>query len=159
MRQTYRQEEAEQILREALRRAAQESSPVADAVGEVPHERLLAMAEELGVAPSTLEAVLRERESQQQRLTEQQERREFIKYRRSRFWPHLRTYLVVNTFLIGLNVLGSPITEPRHFWAIWPLLGWGLGLFFHARSALATGGEEFEREFAAWRAERELAER
>jgi hypothetical protein len=155
MRQTYRQEEAEQILRDALQRASQEGSQAVEGTGEVPHERLLAMAEELGIEPSALEAVLRDRESRRLSQTLQGERRAFLAHRRAQFWPHLSSYLAVNAFLIAINLL----TSRGHFWAIWPLLGWGLGLFFHARSALATGGEEFEREFAAWRAERELAER
>ena len=72
MRQTYRQEEVEQILGEAARRASTE-----EAFGEVSHERLLAMAEELGVDPALLEAVLRDREAgrgeEQRRIAEERQ--------------------------------------------------------------------------------------
>lgn len=43
---------------------------------------------------------------------------------RQRFHQQLKTYAAVNTFLLILNfILSGTIT-----WAIYPLLGWGLGL-------------------------------
>ncbi len=43
------------------------------------------------------------------------------------FYTHLLVYLIVNTFLIVFNSLNYY----GHFWAIYPLFGWGIGLFFH----------------------------
>lgn len=44
------------------------------------------------------------------------------------FYTHLGVYLVVNTLLIIINLQSSP----QHYWFYWPLLGWGIGLAFHA---------------------------
>lgn len=43
------------------------------------------------------------------------------------FFIHLAVYLMVNGFLIIMNLFQSNGT----FWAGWPLAGWGLGLLFH----------------------------
>ena len=47
------------------------------------------------------------------------------------FYIHLTVYLVVNTFLVILNLTFTK----NYFWAIWPMLGWGIGLIIHALSA------------------------
>ena len=44
------------------------------------------------------------------------------------FYIHLGVYILVNVFLVVLNL----ITSPEYFWAIWPMLGWGVGLGAHA---------------------------
>lgn len=46
---------------------------------------------------------------------------------RVRFYNHLYIYVGVNAFLIFINL----ITSPFNWWFPFPLLGWGLGLFFH----------------------------
>jgi hypothetical protein len=43
------------------------------------------------------------------------------------FYIHLTTYLVVNTGFVLFNMLMAP----TKIWAIWPVLGWGIGLLFH----------------------------
>jgi len=53
------------------------------------------------------------------------------------FFIHLAVYVGVNLLLIIINLL----TAPRHLWFYWPLIGWGIGLFFHALKVFAfTGG-------------------
>nr|CAA9212016.1 hypothetical protein AVDCRST_MAG63-24 [uncultured Armatimonadetes bacterium] len=158
-KQTYRKDEAEQILTEAVRRAAQAetSSPA----GEISHERLLAMAEELGVDAATLEAVLRDQESQREaekeREVEQQERRDFAAHRRGKFWPQVWSYISVNALLLGINLLTN---DWQISWAVWPMLGWGVGLFGQAVNLLPAGGEAFENAFQEWRkAQRRKAKR
>lgn len=44
------------------------------------------------------------------------------------FYIHLAVYLVVNLLLIFINVT----TSTQYLWFKWPLIGWGIGLFFHA---------------------------
>lgn len=44
------------------------------------------------------------------------------------FYGHLISYVVVNVGLLVLNLL----TSPKHLWFFWPMLGWGIGLLFHA---------------------------
>lgn len=58
------------------------------------------------------------------------------------FYMHLATFVIVNAFLIVLNL----VTSPGDFWAIWPLLGWGIGLASHGLSVmeLGIGSKEWE---------------
>jgi hypothetical protein len=44
------------------------------------------------------------------------------------FKSHLTVYLVVNAILIGVNFISSP----DYLWFIWPLMGWGIAIFWHA---------------------------
>lgn len=43
------------------------------------------------------------------------------------FYGNLTSYVVVNIFLLILNL----ITSAEHLWFYWPLLGWGIGVVFH----------------------------
>ncbi len=43
------------------------------------------------------------------------------------FFAHLRVYIIVNIILIVVNLF----TSPSYWWSVWPLLFWGIGLFFH----------------------------
>ncbi len=40
---------------------------------------------------------------------------------------HAVTYAGVMTLLVVINLL----TSPRQLWVVWPLFGWGAGLFLH----------------------------
>lgn len=44
------------------------------------------------------------------------------------FFTHLGVYLIVNALLIVINLQNSPDS----LWFYWPLLGWGVGIAFHA---------------------------
>ena len=46
------------------------------------------------------------------------------------FKRHLRTYLVMSVFFVVLNL----ITSGSSFWAIWPILGWGIGVALQGMS-------------------------
>ena len=50
------------------------------------------------------------------------------------FYFHFAVYLCVNGVLFAINLM----TSPDYLWAIWPLMGWGIGLFFHALHALGV---------------------
>lgn len=45
------------------------------------------------------------------------------------FVEHARSYVMVNALLVVIWLVTSP---GGYFWPIWPILGWGLGLVFHA---------------------------
>jgi hypothetical protein len=49
------------------------------------------------------------------------------------FYIHLVFYLGVNALLIIINVT----TSTRYLWFKWPLIGWGIGLLFHALAVFA----------------------
>ncbi|WMW78583.1 2TM domain-containing protein [Flavobacterium sp. 20NA77.7] len=44
------------------------------------------------------------------------------------FYSHLASYILIISFLCFINFRFSP----EHIWFYWPMLGWGIGLFFHA---------------------------
>ena len=44
------------------------------------------------------------------------------------FYSHLIAYICVNIGLVIINL----ITSPGYLWFFWPLMGWGIGLIFHA---------------------------
>ena len=43
------------------------------------------------------------------------------------FYGNLTAYIVVNLFLMTINLM----TSPEHLWFYWPMLGWGVGVIFH----------------------------
>jgi hypothetical protein len=49
------------------------------------------------------------------------------------FYIHLLFYVVVNIVLIIINLN----TSTQYLWFKWPLIGWGIGLFFHAMGVFA----------------------
>lgn len=58
---------------------------------------------------------------------EETEAMEYVQGLKS-FYMHAMTFVVVNVFIILVNL----ITSPGYFWFVWALLGWGLGLAIHA---------------------------
>ena len=60
------------------------------------------------------------------------EEREAMEYVRDiqGFYSHLAQYVVVMVLLIGINLW----TSPGFFWAIFPAIGWGLGVAVHGLS-------------------------
>lgn len=52
-------------------------------------------------------------------------------HRRAGFKRDFFAYLFVMAFLLLINLTRSP----EHLWVIWPAIGWGIGLAFHAWSA------------------------
>ena len=44
------------------------------------------------------------------------------------FYPHLLAYLTVNAMLVGIWAA----TGAGFFWPVFPILGWGIGVAFHA---------------------------
>ncbi|HET9954193.1 MAG TPA: 2TM domain-containing protein [Polyangiaceae bacterium] len=96
----------------------------------VSHDQLLSVAAEVGISREALEAAALDVE--EGRETEQARDR-ILKRRRRAFLNHLWTFLGVQAFLIAVNLL----TIPYYLWFLYPLMGWGLGLFFHARYGLS----------------------
>jgi len=56
------------------------------------------------------------------------------------FYIHLTVYIVVNIILIIINLL----TSSHYLWFIWPLMGWGIGIFFHGMATFIFSGRRFE---------------
>lgn len=47
------------------------------------------------------------------------------------FYIHLAVFVLVNAFLVGLNLA----TAPSRLWFQWVLMGWGIGILGHAAGA------------------------
>ncbi|KJG06558.1 MULTISPECIES: 2TM domain-containing protein [Photobacterium] len=71
------------------------------------------------------------------------------------FYSHLVTYLFVISGLFVINYF----TSPGYWWAVWPALGWGIGIVSHALSAfevLNIFGPEWEKKQVEKRLGRKL---
>ena len=58
------------------------------------------------------------------------------------FFIHLAVFIVVNVLLIIINVS----TSTQYFWFKWPLMGWGIGLVFHALGVFVFSGGSIIKE-------------
>lgn len=115
----YSREEVDAILGRAIER---------DNRGELSHEDLLAAAREIGIPEQAIETAAIEV------AAERMERAELVELRRDQwrgFVAHLIPYVMVNALLVTINVLTT------HFpWAMFPALGWGIGLASHLWAVL-----------------------
>ena len=137
MRQHYTEEEANGILQRAVE--CQVGS------GGMSREQFESVALEIGVTSEALDRA--EAEWDVERANHSL-RDAFEAEKRALFRSHLISYLGVNIFLLILN----GVVTPGFWWAVFPILGWGLGLFFHAMAAYGLIGNENEAEFLRWRA-------
>jgi hypothetical protein len=130
----YSEQEVRAILERALRH---------DSADGLSHTDLLDAAGEAGISRDAVEQAALEVEATRG-LELARER--IIARRRAGFFSHLWAYLGVQIFLIAINLL----TSPQHLWFVFPLLGWGLGLFFSARHGLSKDVPErqLQREVA-----------
>ena len=83
----------------------------------------LAAAFEIEITDLTTETTM----SNQVKMTAEEE--QVIVYVRDikGFYTHLIIYAIVIAFLFALNL----IRKPDHIWAVWPAIGWGIGVLFH----------------------------
>ena len=58
------------------------------------------------------------------------------------FYIHLAVYVGVNLLLLIINLT----TSPEYLWFKWPLMGWGIGLFFHGLGVFAFSKGEVIKE-------------
>jgi len=57
------------------------------------------------------------------------------------FYIHLTVYLLVNAMLVSINFL----TDAGNWWFVYPLCGWGIGIFIHGLTTFANGyGSDWE---------------
>jgi uncharacterized membrane protein len=59
---------------------------------------------------------------------------------RRRFRLHGLVFAISQALLLLVNIL----TWRGYAWVVWPLLGWGVGLLFHAASAFAPRGSRLD---------------
>lgn len=140
----YSEDEVRAIIDRALR---------TDLGRQVSHEELVAVAGEVGISRDAIEVAAREIRATRQ-LEEVKQR--VVKRRRRNLASHAFAFAIVNTFLFVINFL----TTPGEWWFLFALLGWGLGLLFHARAGLSkeVTEREIRREHKRLTAERRLLE-
>jgi len=135
----YNEDDAEQILRLA--------SSMSTPIGAMSRDQLLATASELGITPQAVEEAERQIVSSRAELSD---RAEFDRRVRRDFYGHLASYVIVNGFLCGINIVTG-----GYFWAVWPLLGWGIGLAFSVVETFFRNSESYQEEFEKWRVKRQ----
>lgn len=59
--------------------------------------------------------------------------------KRAAFWPHLTAYVLINVVLVGVWFL---FADGGLFWPVFPMVGWGIGVFFHARDTFRRPVDE-----------------
>ena len=65
--------------------------------------------------------------------------------KRREFTAHLAAYVFVNVFIVAIWAF----TGAGFFWPVFPILGWGIGLFFH-------GWETYSEPLSEERIDREV---
>jgi hypothetical protein len=117
----YSEEEVRAILERAIRQ---------DQSGGLSHADLLDAAREVGISSSAVEqAALEVEQGREIELA----RERILARRRAGFKSHLGVYVAVMLLLFAINAL----TSRGHWWFLYPLLGWGLGMVFSARAGLS----------------------
>lgn len=58
------------------------------------------------------------------------------------FYQHLVAYAVINLSLVAIWLLTTP---GGFFWPVFPLLGWGIGIIFHALDTFAPASPSEKR--------------
>ena len=56
--------------------------------------------------------------------------------KKKEFFEHFTTFLVMSVFFFLLNM----VTSFGHWWFMWPIIGWGIGVFFHYMSVFGLPG-------------------
>ena len=71
---------------------------------------------------------------------------------RKKFYSHVITWVVLSVFFILLN-----LATTDYFWAIFPILAWGIGVAFHGIQVFSNEWEdaEVDREFERLKRKRE----
>lgn len=76
--------------------------------------------------------------------------------RRTAFKRNLATYVVFNLFFVGIWYFSGNGYGTGHFWPIWPMLGWGVGLVMHYLGAYHTNTPfSVEKEYEKLKKEKE----
>jgi hypothetical protein len=137
----YRQEDAQQILKLAIARQAEE--------GELSRTQLFEIAAELNISPADIQAAELDWIAHKGVLQEQES---FNKFRKTKFQRGFTKYLIVNGFLVSLDLL----TGGGVGWSLYILLFWGLGVALNAWKTYQTSGDDYDIAFQRWRQTRQL---
>ncbi len=138
---SYHQENIQQILQIAIARQAYE--------GEFSREQLLEIAAELEISPECLQAAEGEWLTQQADL---QQRQAFNTYRRGKLQKRFGNYVIVNSFLVLLNLVSAGELS----WSLYVVLFWGVEVGLDTWNTYQSKGEDYERAFQKWHRQHQL---
>lgn len=139
--QSYSQEAVQEILYLAITRKSDQE--------ELSREQLWEIAAELDIDSDSLAA------AEQDWLNHQsleRKRQEFNNYRQAQFRQKLIRYLIVNGFLMIIDLLAVGMLT----WSRFILLIWGLVLVLDAWKTWQTQGEAYEQAFQRWNLKNEM---
>ena len=139
----YNQQDIQQILNLAIARQVKDE--------ELSREQLVEIATEIGISTDILVAAEQEWRLQQK---EQQKRKNFNIYRHSKLKKRFGKYLIVNSFLVGLNLISVGTLS----WSLYIILFWGMWLGLSAWNTYQLQGEEYEQAFQKWYRKQQLTE-
>ncbi|MEM7062268.1 MAG: 2TM domain-containing protein [Cyanobacteria bacterium P01_B01_bin.77] len=146
MEKLYAMEDAQRILQLAI---AQETES-----GELSHQQLLEIAEELNISPATLQTAEREWQIMKGQA---EDHRLFQHQRQQRLQSQVVRYGIVISFLVVIDFLTPGGTLLGHLgFSLYVALFWGLGLSLKAWRMLQTSGERYERDLTKWRRKRSM---
>jgi len=129
-------------------KASLESLKSLAAVFEVNFDELQQEPEEMNITANQSEPVGNEQHSNKQPNSKQLSNEEVLAMYHvnnvKKFYFHLMRFVLIMIMLFVINY----VTSPNYIWAWWVLLGWGLGVAFHAVKVFYLGnffGPEWEK--------------
>ena len=139
--EVYSSEDIQQIIQIALTRQGDDD--------ELTRKQLWEIADELNIDLQTLQAA----ENQWlQYKTTAQKRQAFDLFRQHQFKQKTVKYLIVNTFLVSLNLISAGILT----WSLYILMFWGFSLALNWWKTFHCKDEEYERAFQRWSFQNEV---
>lgn len=126
----YTEDDVSRIIRHALSNRADRDT--------ISHDELVEIAASSGIPRERLEAVVEELEANREI---EAARAEWVRRRRAKFQRDLIVYVATNAFFVLIWLVASR----GYFWPIWPILGWGIGMFFEWQKAYMMSDADIER--------------
>lgn len=115
----YSSEQVSRIIQRALQ---------SEREADISQAELIETGKEMGLDETTIKAAIEaeRRESNHRKI---------LQRRKTGFYWHLYSYLMVN---FGLFVINSLVPGP--WWFQWSVLGWGIGIVFHGKAVFFSSG-------------------
>lgn len=141
MADSYNQEAIQEILAIAIARHSQSN--------DFSRAQLLEIAEELGISHE--ECLLAEQEWEL-RCKKQNDYQVFDNYRYMKLQRFATKYLIVNTFLLSLDL----IQDKAITWSLYIVFSWGIVLALNAWRTYRIKDDEYERAFQQWQLKQQV---
>lgn len=141
----YQEKEALEYSRDQLLKMGREMGLSEDAIVKAEQVHLATKGIESPVLPKPSAPTIFE-------VPIEAEEMAFRRHRMQEFRQNLTSYAIIIPFLFLINFFTTGL-DP--LWAIYPALGWGIGVLFHYSNARQTEGDEYEKSFDEWLDKRE----